>query len=71
MTARRSYAAVWRWPALLAACSLFGLSSALLGQRGLWLPLSWVALSAPLVVVAISLLRPPRRPGTRSPFTSS
>ena len=57
MTGRRSLALIWRWPALLAAMSLFGLSSALLGQTGLWLPLSWIALASPLVVATICVGR--------------
>jgi hypothetical protein len=43
---------VWRWPVLLALLTVFGLLSALLGQHGIWLWLSWVALAA-LPAVAI------------------
>jgi hypothetical protein len=57
MTPHRSIGLIWRWPALLAALSIFGLLSALLGQTGVWLPLSWVALAAPLAVAAICIGR--------------
>ncbi|WP_027555581.1 hypothetical protein [Bradyrhizobium sp. Cp5.3] len=57
MTGRRSLSLIWRWPALLAVLSVFGLLSALLGQEGLWLPLSWAALATPLVVAAICVGR--------------
>jgi len=48
---------VWRWPVLLAALIAFGLLSALLGEGGVWWPLSWIALSIPLAVVAVCILR--------------
>jgi hypothetical protein len=57
MTSHRSLGLIWRWPALLAALSIFGLLSALLGQTGVWLPLSWGALAIPLVVAAICIIR--------------
>ncbi|QDF40289.1 hypothetical protein FJN17_23480 [Bradyrhizobium symbiodeficiens] len=57
MRGRRSLAVIWRWPTLLAAASLFGLLSALLGQRGIWLPLSWIALASPLAVAAFCVGR--------------
>ncbi|MBR0843061.1 hypothetical protein JQ607_22890 [Bradyrhizobium liaoningense] len=57
MTGRRSLVLIWRWPALLAVLSIVGLLSALLGQTGLWLPLSWIALAAPLAVAAICIGR--------------
>ena len=57
MTIHRSKGLIWRGPALLAALSIFGLLSALLGQTGTWLPLSWVALAAPLAVAAICIGR--------------
>jgi uncharacterized membrane protein YbaN (DUF454 family) len=53
----RSPSLIWRWPALLAALSIFGLLSALLGQTGIWLPLSWIALTVPLAVAAICIVR--------------
>jgi len=53
----RSLGLIWRWPALLALLSIFGLLSALLGQTGLWLPLSWGALTLPLAVAAICIVR--------------
>ena len=48
---------IWRWPTVLAALTLFGLLSALLGEGGLWWVLSWLALAAPLIVIAICLIR--------------
>jgi hypothetical protein len=57
MTIHRSSGLIWRWPALLAALSIFGLLSALLGQTGVWLLVSWVALAAPLAVAAICIGR--------------
>jgi hypothetical protein len=52
MSARRSPAQVWRWPVVLAAVTVSGLFSALLGQSGVWLALSWLLLAAPLLVIA-------------------
>jgi hypothetical protein len=57
VTGRRSLALIWRWPVLLAVLSLFGLLSALLGQTGVWLPLSWIALATPVGVAAICIGR--------------
>ena len=57
MTANRSLGLIWRWPALLAALSVFGLLAALIGQTGIWLPLSWIALTVPLAVAAICIVR--------------
>jgi hypothetical protein len=51
---------IWRWPTALALLTLFGLLSALLGEGGLWWSLSWIALSLPLVVIAVCLFRSPR-----------
>lgn len=42
---------IFRIPLLLAAVSLVGLVSALLGD-GLWDALSWAALTLPLAVIA-------------------
>jgi dolichyl-phosphate-mannose--protein O-mannosyl transferase len=58
---RRSIGTIWSWPALLAALTLFGLSSALLGQGGVWWVLSWLALAVPLLVIGICIHRR-RRP---------
>lgn len=44
---------IWRWPTLLAALTLFGLLSALLGEGGVWWVLSWLALATPLAVIVI------------------
>ena len=51
---------VWRWPTVLALLTLFGLLSALLGEGGVWWGLSWIALSLPLLVIAVCLFRPQR-----------
>jgi len=42
---------LWRWPLVLAALTLFGLLSALLGEGGVWWGLSWIALTTPLLVI--------------------
>jgi hypothetical protein len=47
----RGFAALWGWPLGLAALSVFGLLSALLGQGGIWWILSWIALATPLAVI--------------------
>ena len=57
MTGNRSLRVIWRWPVLLAALSVFGLLAALIGQTGVWLPLSWIALTIPLAVAAICIIR--------------
>jgi hypothetical protein len=41
---------IYRWPAILAALSSFGLISALIGD-GIWDGLSWIALAIPLAVM--------------------
>ncbi len=48
---------VWRWPAVLAALTVLGLLSALLGEGGLWWALSWTALAVPLVVIVLCVVR--------------
>lgn len=53
---RRSWM-IWRWPGYLAALTVFGLLSALLGQGGVWWAMSWIALAIPLVVIAICVQR--------------
>jgi dolichyl-phosphate-mannose--protein O-mannosyl transferase len=58
--ARRGASRIWRWPIVLAALILFGLFAALLGQGGVWWPLSWIALGIPLIVIA-ALIRPGRK----------
>jgi len=50
-SSRHSAGRIWRWPLVLAMLTIFGLLSALLGQGGVWWPLSWIALAAPLVVI--------------------
>lgn len=46
-----AFGRIWRWPTVIAVLSIFGLLSALLGQGGIWWPLSWIALSIPLLVI--------------------
>ncbi|MBO1324461.1 hypothetical protein K2X14_04740 [Acetobacter sp. TBRC 12305] len=53
----RAPVAVWPWPIALGVLTVFGLLSALLGQHGVWLALSWAALSVPLIVTVICLVR--------------
>lgn len=48
---RRSLGRIWRWPALLAALTAFGLLSALIGQTGFWWAWSWIALATLLAVI--------------------
>jgi hypothetical protein len=52
---------LWRWPILLACLIGFGLTSALLGEGGIWWVLSWIALTIPLLVIAATIARR-RRP---------
>jgi hypothetical protein len=51
MSSHRSRAQIWLWPVVLAVLTLSGLFSALLGQSGIWLPLSWLLLGIPLFVI--------------------
>lgn len=53
----RPSVAVWSWPIALGLLTAFGLLSALLGQHGIWLALSWAALSIPLIVMVACVLR--------------
>lgn len=57
--------AVWPWPIALGLLTTFGLLSALLGQHGIWLALSWAALSIPLIVTVICLIRAWRKPSSK------
>ncbi|ABD07966.1 hypothetical protein RPB_3270 [Rhodopseudomonas palustris HaA2] len=41
----------WSWPVVLAALTVFGLFAALVGEGGIWLVASWVALSIPLLAI--------------------
>jgi hypothetical protein len=59
---RRSRIEVWRWPIVVAILTTAGLLSALLGQRGAWLPISWTLLAIPLVVIFGFLFRGASRP---------
>lgn len=53
----------WRWPLVLAVLTLVGLLSALLGDGGPFWLVSWIALSIPLLAIALAVLRSltPRR----------
>jgi hypothetical protein len=48
---------VWRWPSLLAALTMAGLLSALVGEGGVWWVFSWLALSMPLLTIAACVVR--------------
>ncbi|WP_029335965.1 hypothetical protein [Komagataeibacter europaeus] len=63
--ARHPSVAVWPWPIALGLLTAFGLLSALLGQHGVWLALSWASLSIPLIVTVICLIRAWRRPSSK------
>ncbi|NEW91379.1 hypothetical protein [Rhodopseudomonas sp. BR0M22] len=52
----------WLWPVALAASTVFGLLTALIGEGGLWWLLCWVALATPLVTIALCVVR--RRPSS-------
>ncbi|MFT8720592.1 hypothetical protein [Acetobacter sp.] len=65
VSASRHPVAVWPWPIALGLLTIFGLLSALLGQHGVWLALSWAALSIPLIVTVICLIRAWRRPSSK------
>jgi len=41
----------WGWPIGLAALTVFGLLSALLGEGGIWWWLSWLTLATPLLAI--------------------
>ena len=56
---------IWRWPVVLAMSIVFGLVSALLGEGGLWWALSWMALTLPLVVILVGILRRRRPAGEK------
>jgi hypothetical protein len=51
VTTRRSRVQIWRWPALIAALTVFGLLAALLGHGGIWWGVSWISLATPLVAI--------------------
>lgn len=65
VSASRHSVTVWPWPIALGLLTAFGLLSALLGQHGVWLALSWAALSIPLIVTVICLIRAWRRPSSK------
>ncbi|WP_296330456.1 hypothetical protein [Reyranella sp.] len=54
----------WHWPLVLAVLTFIGLVSALLGEGGPFWFVSWLALSVPLLVIALAVVRSLfRRPG--------
>ncbi|GAB6968440.1 hypothetical protein JCM25156A_24780 [Komagataeibacter kakiaceti JCM 25156] len=57
VSASRPSVAIWPWPIALGLLTTFGLLSALLGQHGVWLALSWAALSIPLIVTVACVRR--------------
>lgn len=65
LSGARPAVAVWPWPIALGLLTVFGLLSALLGQHGIWLALSWAALSLPLIVTVICLVRAWSRPSVK------
>jgi hypothetical protein len=50
-----SFVQIWRWPTLIATLVVFGLLAALIGHDGAWLALSWIALSVPFMIIAVSI----------------
>jgi hypothetical protein len=54
MTARSTILRIWLWPLVHALFIVFGLLSALLGQEGALVWLSWIALTIPLAVIVRS-----------------
>ncbi|KXV77724.1 hypothetical protein [Acetobacter cerevisiae] len=65
VSASRPVLPVWPWPIALGLLTAFGLLSALLGQQGIWLALSWATLSIPLIVTVICLIRAWRGPSSK------
>lgn len=65
LAAARPTVAIWPWPIVLGSLTVFGLLSALLGQRGVWLALSWAALAVPILVMVVCLARAWRRPSAK------
>jgi hypothetical protein len=49
MIAAQSLRRIFRWPAIIAAASLTGLLSALIGD-GAWDGLSWIMLAPPVLI---------------------
>ena len=56
MAEPRSFRRVFGAPLIIAAVTVIGLSAALLGGAA-WAPVSWIALAAPLAVIALKLRR--------------
>jgi hypothetical protein len=51
MRKQKPFWSMWGWPIFLGVLITFGLLSALLGEVGVWLVLSWLALTIPLLVI--------------------
>jgi hypothetical protein len=49
----RGLAAIFAVPFVLALLILFGLLSALVGEEGVWLWLSWTALAIPIGIIVL------------------
>lgn len=62
-----SYLRVWLWPIPLAALTMFGLLSALLGQHDVWHWVAWIALSIPLAVILRHVARASHFHANRKP----
>jgi hypothetical protein len=56
VTVRRSFAQIFLAPAVIAGVIGFGLVSVLLGD-GIWDQASWIALAAPLAILAFYVCR--------------
>lgn len=62
MTTMANYLRIWKYPALLATLTLFGLISALVGS-GVWHYLAWISLIIPVgVAVYFCFAKTPRNP---------
>jgi hypothetical protein len=51
------FSRIWGAPSLLAVTTMFGLLSALLGDRWIWKAIAWLLLLLPVIVAAWFSLR--------------